>query len=130
MAIVHHLEDYTGIMCTGTEAYGILLSSGYPIEEMTRLPELVATFETGPYLQAALFCERVLDEKDNVKSLIRLVDRLVVQATGPDVPDTMPEITRQVIAFLSFKSGEAVGTVPIKITLKRPSGMTDPNPVW
>ncbi len=87
-------------------------------------------FETGPYLQAALFCERVLDEKDGVKSLIRVIDRLMVQASGPEIPESMPEIQRDLVGVLMFKSGEAKGPVSITVTLTRPSGLTEPNPIW
>lgn len=94
------------------------------------MTEPISTFETGPYIQAALFCEHVLDEKDNVKSLIRVIDRLQVQSRGQDAPDIMPEIQRDLIAFLSFKAGDARGPIPIRITVTRPSGLTDSNPVW
>ena len=104
---------------------------GYRIvEDGVELTGPVATFERGPYLQAALFCERVLDEKDGVKSIIRVIDRLQVRAAGHDAPDTMPEITTELVAFLAFKAGEAVGSVPIRITLTRPSGVTDTDPIW
>ena len=91
---------------------------------------MTEAFETGPYLQAALFCERVLDEKDNVKSLIRVIDRLQVQSRGPQTPEAMPEVRRDLVAYLSFKSGSAVGPVPMRITLTRPSGLTDSSPLW
>ena len=86
--------------------------------------------QTGPYIQAALFCELVLDEKDSVKSLIRIIDRITIEARGPDVPSTMPVIQRDLIGVLMFKSGEARGAVSITVTLTRPSGLTDPEPIW
>lgn len=94
------------------------------------MTERLSAIETGPYLQAALFCEQVLDEKDNIKSLIRLFDRYIVQRIGADAPETMPEIELDFSLFVAFKSGEAVGPVPIKLTLTKPSGLTDPNPLW
>ncbi len=94
------------------------------------MTEPLGTFETGPYLQAALFCERVLEEKDDVKSVIRIIDRMRVQASGTGPPQVMPEFQRDLVAFLIFKSGDARGPVSIKITLTRPSGLTDANPVW
>ncbi len=92
--------------------------------------QAIGKFETGPYIQAALFCERVLDEKDNVKSLIRVIDRMNVQAVGQAPPEKMPEVERELILVLMFKSGEATGPVPIKLTLTRPSGLVDKDPVW
>jgi len=44
---------------------------------------------TGPYLQAALLCERVMQEKDGVLSVIRIIDRVIHTAMGPETPDTM-----------------------------------------
>ena len=39
-----------------------------------------------PYLAAALMCERVLEEKDRVLSVIRIVDNYFVQASPEDLP--------------------------------------------
>ncbi|MGH9740926.1 MAG: hypothetical protein ACRD51_01105, partial [Candidatus Acidiferrum sp.] len=50
----------------------------------------MATAEGGPYLQMACFCEKVLNEKDGVLSIIRVIDRLTVNASGPDSPEQMP----------------------------------------
>lgn len=36
--------------------------------------------ETGPYLKAAAFCGDVIEDKDGVLSLIRVIDRLIVTA--------------------------------------------------
>ena len=47
-------------------------------------------FERGPYLSIAAFCEQTIDDKSNVLSLIRVVDRMTVTGQGPDVPDEMP----------------------------------------
>ena len=85
---------------------------------------------SGPYLTAALFCERVLDEKDGVKSLIRVIDRLVIQAHGSGAPETMPPFTRELIGVLMFKSGEARGPVLIRATLTEPSGLTRLEDAW
>jgi hypothetical protein len=65
-----------------------------------------------------------------VKSLIRVTDRLLFQASGPDASEVMPEFLHDLIGFLSFKAGRAQGPVPMKITLTRPSGLTDTQPVW
>jgi hypothetical protein len=43
-----------------------------------------------PYLKMALVCERVLIEKDNTISFIRSIDRIVVSATGPTAPESIP----------------------------------------
>lgn len=94
------------------------------------MTEQISAFDRGPFLQAALFCERILDEKDEVKSIIRIIDRMRVQASGPEAPDRMQPFQRELVTFLNFKSGDARGPVPIRVTLTRPSGLTDGSPVW
>lgn len=94
------------------------------------MPEPIASFERGPYLQAAFICERVLEEKDGVKSYIRVVDRLMIQAQGPAAPEEMPPFETSITAVLIFKAGDATGSVPMKLTLTKPSGLTTPEPVW
>ena len=41
---------------------------------------------SGPYLAAAVLCEKVLQEKDGVLSAIRLVDRFIITASGTQPP--------------------------------------------
>ncbi len=47
-------------------------------------------FEQGPYLTVAALCDKALQEKDGVISLIRVVDKLTSSAVGPDAPEQMP----------------------------------------
>lgn len=82
-------------------------------------------FETGPYLTAALLCEKVLNEADGVKSLIRVIDRITVNAVGPPPPGTPPPIFPLTL-FIAFKSGSARGPMNVTVRIDRPS--TDPNP--
>lgn len=76
----------------------------------------------GPYLQAAVFCEKVLQEKDGVVSLIRVVDRLIFMASGAEPPEKMPPMTLTTTAFLAFKSGIAKGSSTIKLVPIDPDG--------
>ena len=48
------------------------------------------SFEGGPYLITAAFCEQVIEDKSGVLSLIRIVDRMYITAQGPNAPDEMP----------------------------------------
>src|ERR1700736_4045097 len=75
-----------------------------------------------PYLAAALICERVLEEKDGANSLIRLVDRIMVQAQGQQVPGEMPVVPISLTAFIAFKSGQARGRFAVTLTPRTPSG--------
>jgi len=77
----------------------------------------------GPYLQAAVFTERVLHERDGVLSLVRIVDRLGVQATG-DAPEELPEgATAKVTLVVMLKSGDARGRHRLTIRPELPSGL-------
>lgn len=75
----------------------------------------------GPYLSTAVLCEKVLAEKDGVVSLIRIIDRLIVTASGPEPPEKMPPMSFTTTAFLSFKSGFAKGSNTVKLLLRDPS---------
>lgn len=78
---------------------------------------------TGPYLQAALFVERVLHERDGVLSFVRIVDRLAVQAHG-DAPEELPEgATAKVTLAVMLKSGDARGRHRLMIRPELPSGL-------
>jgi len=80
-------------------------------------------FETGPHLQMALFCERVLEEKDGVLSVVRVIDRVVQTATGPGAPADMPAFPYNLTMVISVKSGKAKGGHEIAITQEAPSGI-------
>ncbi len=83
-------------------------------------------FETGPYLKSAVFCEKILKEADNVMSLIRVVDRVTITATGPSAPDTMPKTPYNITAVIALTSGQSRGRHEIKIETEEPSGLKKP----
>jgi hypothetical protein len=76
----------------------------------------------GPFLSSALFCERVLQEKDGVLSLIRIIDRLIHNVSGEDAPDKMPSFKIQISILIGFKSGDVRGKRELKIKPNAPSG--------
>jgi hypothetical protein len=78
----------------------------------------------GPFLSAAVFCEKVLQEKDGVASLIRVVDRLITQATGADPPERMPALQANLTLFISLKAGFAQGSYSVHIRCTNPLGRT------
>ena len=80
----------------------------------------------GPYLQTAVFCERILKEADGVASLIRIVDRVMIQASGPQPPEKMPPTRLALWAYLAFKSGFAKGSFTISVKAQSPSGKVLP----
>ncbi len=80
----------------------------------------------GPYLAAAVLCEKVLQEKDGVVSAIRLVDRFVITASGAQPPGQMPKINLAMTALIIFKSGDARGSRTVAIKPIMPSGRVLP----
>jgi len=75
----------------------------------------------GPFLQAALICERVLVEQDGVLSVIRVIDRLIRHA-GPDAPDELAPFAQPIQILLLMKSGAARGRFEVTVGVEKPSG--------
>ncbi|HEU5377560.1 MAG TPA: hypothetical protein VFV38_19225 [Ktedonobacteraceae bacterium] len=84
----------------------------------------------GPYLTAALICEKVLQEKDESLSIIRLVDRLTLTVQASHSPDTLPPFTVNLQALISFKSGSARGRNTVKWITETPSGLRLPEQLF
>ncbi|MBI2851262.1 MAG: hypothetical protein HYX80_09555 [Chloroflexi bacterium] len=80
------------------------------------------SFEQGPYLSAALLCEKVLIEKDEVKSAIRIIDRVNRSVVGPNPPIEMEPFEYELTLLLKFKSGRARGVHSVRIQPVKPSG--------
>jgi hypothetical protein len=84
----------------------------------------------GPYLTAALLCEKVLQEKDGIVSAIRIVDRIIATAQGSGLPEQMPPLPVNVTVLIMLKSGEVQGSHTIKIQQVAPSGFRSPEMSW
>src|SRR5205823_6422681 len=79
---------------------------------------------TGPHLTAAALCEKVLQETDGIVSLIRIFDRLTVNAIGAGPqPLDLPRPTANLTFFVSFKAGSARGKSTVTLRAERPDGM-------
>jgi len=85
---------------------------------------MVRTDDGGPYLAFAVLCERVLQEKDEVLSLVRLVDRLEITPQGESAPEAMPTVLVPMTLAVGFKSGGFKGTRSLTIRVLKPSGET------
>lgn len=75
----------------------------------------------GPFLTLAVFCERSMQERDGVQSLVRMFDRLTVPPL-PVLADPTAKAGVQVTFVVGFKSGDFVGpkTLRIKRLGKKP----------
>lgn len=75
----------------------------------------------GVWVQMAAFCEKVLEDKDGVLSLIRVVDRFFV----PDLPEEVhPEGATglQTFAVIAFKSDGPFGPARLEMHHRPPGG--------
>jgi len=82
------------------------------------------SFEEGPFVQAACFCDTVLQETAGVFSLIRVVDTVEQSATGPNPPHEMPAFTIRLKMVIMLKSGSALGRRDLKIVPQLPTKET------
>ncbi len=77
----------------------------------------------GPYVQAALFCERVLVEKDNVTSIVRVIDQVTHTAAGPEPPEELPPFNYELQMLVMLKPGGATGRSTFTIVMEGPDGL-------
>jgi hypothetical protein len=82
-------------------------------------------FEGGPYVQAACFCDMVVEDKAGVLSLIRVIDTLGTQQIGPNPPREMPPVAHAMKLVIMLKSGRAEGRHDMKIVPSLPNGETE-----
>jgi len=84
-------------------------------------------FEDGPFIAAALLCERVLTEADATQSAIRIVDRVTAQVitTGPadSPPAQFQGVQVTLWALIILKNGKAAGSHRLVVTPIAPSGL-------
>jgi hypothetical protein len=77
---------------------------------------------TGPFLTAALICERVLEEKDGVLSVVRIIDQLTHTIIGPSLPAELPVVPYDLTFLITFKAGRARGRHDLTLMMEDPSG--------
>lgn len=82
----------------------------------------------GPWLQMALFCEKVLTEQDGVLTPVRVVDRVIRSVVGPEPPEQMEPFEHYLYLVLALKPGEARGRGTVKIQIEGPDGISRPGP--
>ena len=74
---------------------------------------------SGPHLSGAFLCERVLQEKDNVPSFIRVAERFTVAGPMPE----MPPAAIQTNIVVSMKAGSlGSGSYRVKVRVMKPDG--------
>lgn len=84
----------------------------------------------GPFVTVATFCERVLEEKDGVHTLVRVVDTFFIDPP-PATISLPPGVKAAIQAFLMVivKSGDFRGDATLSVRLRHPSGRYEQKPV-
>ncbi len=85
-------------------------------------------FEEGPFVQVACFCENVIEDRQGVLSLIKIIDTINHTASGSETPETMPPFVYPFWTVIMLKSGRARGRYNIKIKPEFPDGSSQ-NPI-
>ncbi len=75
----------------------------------------------GPFLSVACLCEKILEEKDGVKSAIRIVDRVTRTAAMPEPPEEMEPWQYSLKLLIKLKSGAARGVHSLGVQMIKPS---------
>ena len=86
------------------------------------MAESGAQFDKGPYLSAALLCERLLLEQDGVASAIRIIDRVTRTAVGTSPPEKMDPFEYDLTLVTILKAGWAQGAHAFRVALVSPLG--------
>jgi hypothetical protein len=79
-----------------------------------------------PYLKYGVICERVMQEKDDVISLIRIVDKFTITITGREPPDQLPEAVKVFTIVMCWAGG--LGTHEATFNIQTPGGEVQPSP--
>lgn len=92
---------------------------------MNRPPELTLVVFPNmanklPFVQAACICEKVIQDKDDIFSLIRIVDTYYLQPIK-DVPEGAVGAI-ELSVFVSVKSGDLNGSYEMSLALRNPIG--------
>jgi hypothetical protein len=74
-----------------------------------------------PFVTAALLCERVLREKDESLTLVRIADKLQYRLEGQNLPENIKPMVN-INGLVSVKAGPVTGDHTISITVERPNG--------
>lgn len=86
-------------------------------------------YDTGPFVSLAVFCENVIQDKDGVLTLVRILDEITVSAQGDDAPEEMPPggiIPLNIVVGL--KPGQALGGQTIQVVFEHPDGIRKEGP--
>lgn len=86
-------------------------------------------YDTGPFIVFAVFCEQAIQEKDDVLTLVRIVDQITLSGVGDDAPDALPEgAAFNTTLVIGLKAGQARGNQRVRVDVEHPDGSRHPGP--
>lgn len=74
----------------------------------------------GPYIQAALFADIILEDKSGALSAIRIIDRITHVSQGPNPPAEMAPFSQTLNALVALKPGRATGRQNFTLWMVKP----------
>src|SRR2546427_11635566 len=75
----------------------------------------------GPYVQAALLCERVVQESGGRVTIVRLIDRVIAPTVATVGPAQIPPTIVSCHAVVILKTGSRPGNYKLRLLLTSPS---------
>lgn len=87
----------------------------------------MAGLDGGPWVAMAVFCEQVIEDKQGVLTIVRIIDRLTIEAGGTGnepPPDQLPPGMVPLNLVVTLKAGSARGRCEIQTDLEGPDGIT------
>lgn len=86
-------------------------------------------YDTGPFVVLAVFCEQAIEDKSGVLTLIRIIDQVTIQASGPGAPQELPVGSAfNTTLVIGLKAGQARGKQIVQVTFEHPDGTRHPSP--
>lgn len=79
--------------------------------------------EPGPFLNAALLCEQITEDPNNLLSLSHIINEIMVSNVDPT---RQGPVTIQLCTLVSLVAGSTRGTVRVDFQLVQPSGKATP----
>ena len=90
--------------------------------------ESINPLARGPFVQAALLCDQVIEGNDGVLTIIRVVDRINHRVPRPDAPEEMEPFSHQLTMVIMLKAGVQRGSHTLSVNLVRPDFEPAPMP--
>ncbi len=80
----------------------------------------------GPWIVMAVFCEQVIEDKQGVLTIVRVIDQVNVEVSGTEAPERMPPGAIRLTFVITVKAGDSHGRFEIETEVEEPSGITKP----